>query len=227
MKIFLIEDNPVQIKWAKEQLSGYELVIATNTDDGWEVLKKAKKSDIVICDLELPAFGPEGPYRRIDRCTDDGWIVEKIPVDEPNEPTMKNGFNFFESAVLPRLVGGKVKGIALLSDFEHHAASRDDNENFERFEKLIGIIEVVSKFKKSEFGSARGLNIVCIVDRSAGSYRGQAMFWFHGERLTRAEVGERFAPSTRGDLNADLKDWRAQGGVILKPYKEAVDLLLG
>jgi len=223
MKIFLIEDNPIQIEWAKKELAGYEFIIAANIRKGWDILKEATENDIIICDLELPEFGPEEPYLEIQEVVNGEITIRKIPVDEPVEPSMKNGFDFFERAVLPRLIGGKVKGVAIISSFEHHLADKVENETY--YEKFEGILDVLKAIGKHEYGGSTtygreaGINMVCFVDESFSTYEN---FFFEGEYLSEKDVNERFRHWEYAAKYYCCK----KGGILLKKFREAVDLLL-
>jgi CheY-like chemotaxis protein len=208
MKIFLIEDDPIQVEWARKSLAGYDLEIATNVMEGREILKAASENDLIISDLEL------SNKKREDAKYDYEW-----------QPSMLNGLEFFKEGVLSRLVGGKVKGVAMISNFEHHVAEDDENESYyQKIKAATDILAAVGKHRDDYlvrvFGCEAGLNLVCFVDEHIDTYKN---FFFKGEYLSEEEVEKRFS---HREYMPKYNCCKLRGGILLKKYKEAVELLL-
>jgi CheY-like chemotaxis protein len=66
-RVLLVEDNRDMLTMITETLTldGYEVIEATNGEEGWNLLQEGKPVDIVIADVKMPVM--------------DGWeLLEKI-----------------------------------------------------------------------------------------------------------------------------------------------------
>jgi len=102
--IILVEDNPIQIEWAKKELEGYDLRIFVNSEDFLDKYVKiidevseSTKEWIYLGDLFLP--GKEG-----------------------EKPDYRNGIHCFEQILLLSSCDSlhHAFGVALVSNYEHH-----------------------------------------------------------------------------------------------------------
>ena len=122
-RVLLVEDDEDQIKWACQQIGELcNLTIARNVQES-ESLKE-KGWDMVLSDLELPA--------RFDSL-----------------PNFQSGRRHFEG-YLEMLEGGKIKGLGLLSNFEHHISFLSSDEKAEIMEWREELPESAVGFYRQE-----------------------------------------------------------------------------
>ena len=100
MKILLVEDDERQLVYAREILKEHTLDIAADADEATAIIERATKPEIVMTDLYIP------------------WDSESN-LDRPKKASFKAGLTIFQLA-LKKLVIGEIKGLALVSNFEHH-----------------------------------------------------------------------------------------------------------
>lgn len=122
--ILLVEDDERQIKWARDCCSNYNLMVFTTTAefydseiyDGLEHKSKAMGDTLLLTDLRLPYKAEE-------------------------TPCPKEGLYLFTNA-LKWLAREQLKGVALLSNFEHHVYEEEQLEELVRGQ-LSGVVLAV------------------------------------------------------------------------------------
>ena len=118
IQILVVEDDPIQIDWARQQLKHYyKVAVATTAREGRE-LADSKKFNMLLLDLNLPE-------------------------EEGNKPSMEAGMR-----QLCHFLGNwsryeTIKGIALVSNFEHHVDYADKAKTEEEKMKQRMILQKI------------------------------------------------------------------------------------
>ena len=101
-KILIVEDNQEQREWATLSLRGNNVVIAKTLLEFYSIIDKIDDFDFVITDLYLPANN-----------------------NHNTKPKYINGLIIYDK-LITALTNGDVRGVALLSNLEHHVHQIDN-----------------------------------------------------------------------------------------------------
>jgi hypothetical protein len=201
-KIFLLEDDERQVSWAQRRLAGHELTVARVFDSS-SVIRLFSGFDLVVTDLVLPE-------QLGDRVSQAWWSV---------------GLRAYYAA-LRCLHWRRIKGAALVSNFEHHLyEGGDEPTDPDMIRREIASIEMeVGKARGKTIRWSEGLVVSevetplnAVVDFDHTYYFVTHFLDPQGKVRTRQEIPEaRSCPEFI----------RQEGWLILKPYEEVVDALL-
>jgi CheY-like chemotaxis protein len=205
MKILLVEDSAIQINWAKKELEEHELVIAVNASEALSALKN-DTFDIVLTDLVMPGGFPLDPDLR----------------DQNDTPQAFHGWNIFRK-ILQMHMKGEIKGIALVSNFEHHLEKGDDIGHYVTMSKAIAQtgweVEDYSgalSFKRS----LRSLNIISFLDALTWSAFPAAII--EGELSSPADISAGWQHQKKDSMWSAMQNGNI---TLLKPFKKIVEAL--
>ena len=193
MKILIVEDTDAQRDWAEKTIIGHEIYYARSKEE----VEWELNYDLVLSDLEIP----------------------KETNDEPKAATGMRLFKEFMDA----LMKGTIKGLAMVSNLEHHAMDDESyeweiRENLNIIKSLAGLYKYGSPdpfhMKKRDRGVK---NLAVLVDSIH-------IYWFPG--YYDKKTGEVFCPNDdqRANRIPSLLERVRSGEVIpLKPWKEVVE----
>lgn len=197
MEILLVEDDPIQIEWAKNELLGHNLAVVKNYDS-YIKWRSNKTPDLVVTDLFVPKKDGEDP-------TDWGWNVFRDEVEY--------------------YLKGEIKGVALISNFEHHL------EEIEKVQKQCLIEAIRHGATARLFGlkrnflhnelvfvrEVRATNTIVLLDNINWTAFPKAML-----------KGKIISPMDYcGQASWEIQEAKEKGEfTLLKPYKEVVSALL-
>ena len=207
IRIMVIEDDPIQINWAKEQLKEYNLTIATTTQES-KSLRGQAHFDLIITDLQLPLCSGE-------------------------EPRYSVGIDHFTS-IFAALRAGEIKGLSVVSNFEHHISSEKEKDlalkwlnDFRRKKPYPPFIhETADGFGIRVTESSRGLkNFVLFMDKPLAYPK----FFLLDEKsvVTKSvarQKGEKLPPGERA-FDGVIRIVQHQVAIPLKPYGEIAEYL--
>lgn len=211
-RILLIEDNKHQIAWAKECLKDHKLTIAESEQEFYEIVFQKRRNcvmedlvmalpfDFAITDMELP--------------------IEKGHLTSPH--IGKGIFEFLVEDTLEEYKDpaiSELKGCALVSNYEHHAAQR-------KGELLFDLINYTWQYGNNceSIGKPwEPSKVLKVLDLHGSTYSHYSTK--DGEIITREEVDKRYGGDHR------LASWALavteEGGCMyLKPYDKILDCLI-
>lgn len=217
-KILIVEDDKRQLEWARSSLSNHTVLSVEN----W---------------LGFSSFGKES----LDLIITDLMIPED---DKEEGPKARFGLRVFLEAIC-LLSQQKIKGMALISNYEHHAHNlnidnvcEDDlsSELMHNMKLIFGSIgKKVSNTYQTENTSIRDLwqnddslnvyqegpmNIVFIYDLPFYSYS-----FFFDTKTKKAIKRKDFVKGVENQYDYIMKSIKEGGCIPLKPYKEIVKAL--
>ncbi len=216
VKILLIEDDERQINYAQQVLVGHELTVMRFYRRGvMTSLKFYQQFDLVITDLVLPH--------------------EPCNPNIPSEPYWGRGVEiyFFAMYALSR---GYVKGVALVSNYEHHIDSPEREDVVYCREQIERELREAEGNTFHDFGNGKDIdwwhnnqvisnsetphNFTVVFDRNFTL----CSFLDKSGRIVCPNDLPKMSPEFTYE---DLKKYvNSEGLYILKPYKEVVDALL-
>lgn len=196
LNILIVEDDERQFAWARRSLTGHNLTLLRT---GEEFSNYQGQPDLIITDLVLP------------------WR-------SGGQPTYACGMRMFEEAIR-HLMAGKIKGLAMVSDFEHHFADDKTREEFR--ENLLEQLGFLGYFGKEiwwkDYNNSETLikslsphpwNFTIVFDKPWTTYP-----------IFLDSSGKEISYSTL-PLECGSSYVRSQGLMLPKPYREVVEVLL-
>lgn len=212
-RILLIEDNKHQIAWAKECLKDYELTIVESEQEFHEIIFQKRK-----------VFGYEEELLVMVFPFDFAITDMELPIEKGHSTSPHIGKGIFELLVQKTLEENKkperneLKGCALVSNYEHHAAQR-------KGELIFGTIDFTWQYgrKCESLGKPwEPSKVLKVLDLHGSSYSHYSTR--DGEVITKEEVEKRYGGGSTTSWALAVKP---EGGcVYLKPYDKVLDCLI-
>jgi len=207
MKILLIEDDVRQVQFAQQTLSGHELFVCGCKHEAQKYFKASycgcellQPFDLMVTDLFLPARSDPG-YK----------------------PSYIIGLDLFEAG-LRLFAQDMIKGVALISNFEHHV---NDSEVDDDCRSRVGTVQKLTQiFGKRVFCDED--NQLRVMKSSPKSWNALTLFDVHvdnythvlspqGELMPKAKVYKQFG---------SMKAAKTEGFSLAKLFKFVVNGLL-
>lgn len=216
ISVLVVEDTPLQQDWAKETI-GKDVDLTVVPDLlSYEAAVQSRQFDYVITDMFLPeVIDDQSPYFVAEDGFDehDNYIHSHGTSDFT--PKFERGKAIFADG-LAGLLQKKHKGVALVSNFEHHA---DKIERAE-FDELLTTKQTYENVIKS-FYDAQGhndwkLNALFFFDEPMTEYN----HFLKDEKIVTVNEVERNTETMYGPHVMGL------GYTPLKPYKKVLDELM-
>jgi response regulator RpfG family c-di-GMP phosphodiesterase len=204
-KVLVVEDNVVQINWAKKVLKDTNLKIAETQEEASNLLEN-NKFEYVLTDLEIPRVSGD-------------------------KPEAHHGQRVFEKG-LEMLIQKDIRGMALVSNFEHHLlfdsikqkklVSKEEkseiysaNEKFKLIKLLAGV-KVKGYTDPLSFEREESLlNFLVFLDSLLINQ--YPNFYKDGKVFTKEDVETTYKNGYHFCM---------AGGINLKPWKEIINALL-
>jgi len=223
IKILLVEDDPIQIDWAREQLKEYDLTVATTLREKDEIFydpENKNKFDIVITDLELPE--------------DKGKEPKLFDIDA------NSGYSFFKSLLERRVNQISPKGLALVSNYEHHVVKSKESYQFKKAINELMLLSTLTALVQSRSRRYMNVsdndnlvqivkqencanNVVIVVDNV---FVNDYPFYFSdGKVATNEEIQTRFSKKSKESYLTCGACCVKEEGILLKPYAEIAEYL--
>ena len=199
-KVLIVEDDPIQIEWAKKVLDGMpvQVVFASAVV---EVDSKIQDQDFILTDLEIP----REPFGQT--CPDNGLKI----------------FDYYLKCQ------DKYRGFAIVSNFEHHCRCGRRQEDIEmlnnsiyqklRYIKMVGHIFFPHE-GKIDYRLGK-INIGVFLD-SVG-WRDYPAYVVNGATMDNDSFR---AMADNRDMTSLLRGLRGEEVIFLKPWREVLQALI-
>ena len=211
VKILLIEDDERQINYAQQVLAGHELTVMRSWKQLGDPSDLFRQFDFIITDLMLPLEREDG---------------------SKSTPDWKVGLGIYTKA-LASLDLGEIKGVALVSNYEHHVENaRESGWDHDEVKREImhapQSAYVSSVGKRIEWDRRGGQIISKVVSMVDHPMNYLAIFdrsiWLMTEFLDQKGQVRVVTEVPEGIIPREF--FREQSLSIIKPYKEVIDALL-